>query len=49
MEHSVNSDFSYRVVQSGMFSYGVDLMQMTQTNITHPNHTSRRIRRVVQK
>jgi predicted DNA-binding WGR domain protein len=46
MEHSANPDFSFRVVQSGRWSYGVDLVKMTQTNITHPNRTSRHIRRV---
>lgn len=42
-----NAQLSQRLVQSGLFTYNVDLDNMTQTNATHPSHTSRRIRRVV--
>mmetsp|Transcript_27568 Transcript_27568/g.59256 ORF Transcript_27568/g.59256 Transcript_27568/m.59256 type:complete len:595 (+) Transcript_27568:151-1935(+) len=35
-----------RYISSGHFTYNVDLDQMVQTNVTHPNRTSRRIRRV---
>ena len=44
-EHSRNPDLSNRTIASGAFTYAVDLVNMTQTNVTHSNHTSRRIRR----
>eukprot|EP00978_Attheya_sp_CCMP212_P033483 scaffold135193_cov47-Attheya_sp.AAC.1 len=44
-EHACNSHLINRVVDSGMWTYDVNLSQMTQTNIKHPNKTCRRIRR----
>mmetsp|Transcript_7113 Transcript_7113/g.12892 ORF Transcript_7113/g.12892 Transcript_7113/m.12892 type:complete len:594 (-) Transcript_7113:215-1996(-) len=35
-----------RYISSRHFTYNVDLVQMMQTNVTHPNRTSRRIHRV---
>lgn len=35
-----------RSVKSGYFEYSVDFMSWTQTNITHPNHKVRLIRRL---
>ncbi|KAL3941295.1 MAG: hypothetical protein SGBAC_004318 [Bacillariaceae sp.] len=34
-----------RIVASGTWNYAVDLVNMTQTNVTHSNHTQRFIRR----
>ncbi|CAJ1941075.1 unnamed protein product [Cylindrotheca closterium] len=34
-----------RIVASGVWNYAVDLVNMTQTNVTHANHTQRFIRR----
>jgi poly [ADP-ribose] polymerase len=44
-EHTNNPQFNERTVDSGMWTYTVNLTQMIQTNIKHENHTSRRIRR----
>lgn len=41
-----NMWLTQRVVQSGVYTYLVDLQTMTQQNIIHPNGTVRRIRRV---
>mmetsp|Transcript_14100 Transcript_14100/g.30360 ORF Transcript_14100/g.30360 Transcript_14100/m.30360 type:complete len:327 (-) Transcript_14100:109-1089(-) len=46
LESQTNSWLFQRVVQSGAWQYLVDLQQMTQTNVVHPAHTTRRIRRV---
>ena len=35
-----------RAVKSGAYEYAVDFMSWTQTNITHPNHKVRRVRRL---
>ena len=35
-----------RAVKSGHFEYSVDFMSWHQTNITHHNHTIRKIRRL---
>ena len=44
-EHSLNAGLTNRLVDSGAWTYDVNLIKMTQTNIKHCNHTSRRIRR----
>jgi len=44
-ENSINSRLTNRLVESGIFTYDVDLSAMTQTNVKHSNKTSRRIRR----
>eukprot|EP00548_Thalassiothrix_antarctica_P007746 CAMPEP_0194131720 /NCGR_PEP_ID=MMETSP0152-20130528/2427_1 /TAXON_ID=1049557 /ORGANISM="Thalassiothrix antarctica, Strain L6-D1" /LENGTH=306 /DNA_ID=CAMNT_0038826589 /DNA_START=92 /DNA_END=1012 /DNA_ORIENTATION=+ len=44
-EHQSNERLGQRLVQSGYFTYSVNLQKMTQTNITHSNHTTRRIQR----
>jgi len=45
-QHSKNNDWlDVRVVQSGAFFYRVDYNTMSQTNVTHSNHTTRPIRR----
>jgi len=38
-------DFDVRSVRSGQYHYMVDFRQMTQTNVDHENHTTRKIRR----
>jgi len=38
-------DFDVRSVRSGQFHYMVDFRQMTQTNVDHDNHTTRKIKR----
>lgn len=35
-----------RSVKSGYFSYSINFLALSQTNVTHPNHTVRSIRRV---
>lgn len=35
-----------RAVQSGQWQYEIDFRLMTQRNIQHENHTTRRIRRI---
>jgi len=35
-----------RAVKSGQWEYMVDFLAMKQTNLLHPNHTIRNIRRV---
>jgi poly [ADP-ribose] polymerase len=45
LEHTYNPHFSCRSIASGSFTYDVDLAKMIQTNVTHSNHTSRRVRR----
>ena len=44
-EYILNSQLRYRVVKSGYWTYSIDLLQMTQTNVQHQNRTMRRIRR----
>ena len=44
-EHIASGILGNRFVESGAFTYNVDLVRMTQTNVSHPNRTSRRIRR----
>lgn len=44
-EHSLNAHLKNRLVESGAWTYDVNLVQMIQTNLRHPNRTSRRIRR----
>ena len=39
-------DTDVRAVKSGEFEYMVDFMAMKQTNLVHPNHTIRDIRRI---
>jgi len=39
-------DTDVRAVKSGQWEYQVDFMAMKQTNIQHPNHTVRDIRRI---
>lgn len=46
MEFQNNPWLTERIVASGQWSYLVNLLSMTQTNIVHPNHTCRHIRRV---
>lgn len=43
---TVNPHIDVRSVQSGDWEYMVDFNQNTQTNIRHPNHKIREIRRV---
>jgi poly [ADP-ribose] polymerase 2/3/4 len=45
-EAQANPAFTTRIVDSGTWTYRVDLRTMAQTNVTHPSHTVRRIRRV---
>ncbi|KNC84415.1 hypothetical protein SARC_03377 [Sphaeroforma arctica JP610] len=45
-EAIMNSNFNLRSVSSGMWVYAVDFIRMKQTNVVHPNHTSRHIRRL---
>jgi predicted DNA-binding WGR domain protein len=40
-----NPHMSQRVVESGNYSYLVDLVKMTQTNVSHPGRKVRNIRR----
>ncbi|KAL7579499.1 hypothetical protein ACA910_007876 [Epithemia clementina (nom. ined.)] len=44
-EHAKNIDLANRWVVSGACTYELDLVNMTQTNVFHPTHTVRRIRR----
>ena len=44
-ENLNNSHLMNRLVDSGCWTYHVDLAKMIQTNIKHPNRTSRHIRR----
>jgi predicted DNA-binding WGR domain protein len=44
-EYTSNPRYSQRHIDSGIFTYNVDLANMTQTNTKHSNHTTRRIRR----
>lgn len=45
-EYACNTqNLSQRYVASGCWTYNVDLVGMVQTNVTHPNRTSRHIRR----
>lgn len=44
--YMMQQDMSTRYVASGNWTYHVDYTTMTQTNATHPSHTSRHIRRV---
>jgi predicted DNA-binding WGR domain protein len=46
-QNAQNAQLSQRQVASGIFTYHVDLDQMTQTNTSHPARKCRRIRRVV--
>eukprot|EP00177_Eucheuma_denticulatum_P001083 GFKZ01001975.1.p1 GENE.GFKZ01001975.1~~GFKZ01001975.1.p1 ORF type:complete len:974 (+),score=144.25 GFKZ01001975.1:40-2922(+) len=46
LEFQSNAWLSTRIVASGHYSYLVNLALMTQTNVVHPNHTVRIIRRV---
>jgi len=41
-----NTEMGTRYVYSGTWNYEVDFTRMQQTNIDHPNHTTRQIRRV---
>jgi len=43
---SNRGDTDVRAIKSGQWEYMVDFMAMKQTNIQHPNHTIRDIRRV---
>jgi poly [ADP-ribose] polymerase 2/3/4 len=45
-ESQQNPGLLTRIVTSGSWTYIVDLSTMTQTNITHPNHSTRFIRRL---
>ena len=45
--HLQNKKCHNRIVASGAWTYDVDLINMTQTNVTHQNHTSRKIRRIM--
>lgn len=40
-----NSQMSTRIIESGMYNYSVDLVNMTQTNVDHPARKMRHIRR----
>lgn len=40
-----NADMLVRFVKSGTYTYKVDFNLMTQTNMDHPNHTCRPVRR----
>ena len=44
-EHAINARLTNRLVDSGVWTYDVNLVQMIQTNVKHPGRTSRRIRR----
>jgi len=44
-EHISNTRLTNRLVNSGWFTYDVNMVQMTQTNVKHHNKTARRIRR----
>lgn len=45
-EYTSNThSLSQRYVASGAWTYNINLIQMIQTNVTHPNRTSRHIRR----
>jgi len=44
-EYLLNPNIDVRAVKSGDWQYQVDFTKMTQTNIQHANHTSRKIRR----
>mmetsp|Transcript_27295 Transcript_27295/g.32279 ORF Transcript_27295/g.32279 Transcript_27295/m.32279 type:complete len:318 (+) Transcript_27295:61-1014(+) len=44
-EHLSNARLTNRLVESGWFTYDVNMVQMTQTNVKHQNKTARRIRR----
>jgi len=44
-ESSYNPMLTNRLVDSGAWTYDVNLTSMIQTNVKHPNKTSRRIRR----
>jgi len=44
-EHLSNARLTNRILKSGWFTYDVNMVQMTQTNINHHNKTARRIRR----
>ena len=46
-ENMMNPRLGSRLVNSGDWTYLVDLDQMKQTNVEHPNRTSRRIRRFI--
>jgi len=46
-ESLLNRNLTNRLVESGYFAYSVNLVQMTQTNMKHPQRTTRRIRRVL--
>ena len=41
-----NPAVSVRAVRSGVYTYSINFNEMQQTNIEHPNHTQRTIRRV---
>lgn len=43
-----NTCMHQRIVTSGAWEYLVDLACMTQTNVLHPNRTTRHIRRWTQ-
>ncbi|CAE7421430.1 Parp3, partial [Symbiodinium microadriaticum] len=43
--YQANSAMSTRVVESGIYHYSVDLVNMTQTNVDHPAKKMRHIRR----
>ena len=47
LEYSLNANLNKRRIESGYWTYEVNLINMTQTNVTHSSHTSRRIRRVL--
>jgi len=47
-EWRANNRLDVRCVQSGYFAYRIDFNTMTQTNVTHPARTQRRIRRNVE-
>ena len=44
-EHSRNQNLTNRWVKSGAFTYDLDLVNMTQTNVVHANRKMRHIRR----
>lgn len=44
-QHHEATYVALRIVASGVWDYAVDLVNMTQTNVTHSNHTQRFIRR----
>jgi predicted DNA-binding WGR domain protein len=44
-EHALNARLTNRLVDSGVWTYDVNLIQMIQINVKQPNKTSRRIRR----